>query len=129
MGNLKVKSKKIKSYRFGIIAEYIAIIFLFFKGYKILCRRFKNKLGEVDIIAKKGKSIIAIEVKARRKKVHEKGFLLDEVLTQNQKNRIKRAMFLFMKINSKKYQNHSFSFDLVVISPYKMPLHLINFWE
>ncbi|MFT7099296.1 MAG: putative endonuclease, partial [Rickettsiales bacterium] len=90
------KSRKIKSYRFGIVAEFVAIIFLFFKGYKILKRRYKTKLGEIDIVACKNNAIIAIEVKARRKNVQNNGFLIDEVLSVNQQKRIKRAAMSFM---------------------------------
>jgi hypothetical protein len=35
----------------------------------------------------------------------------------------------FMKSNFKKYKNHSIRFDLIVVSPRKMPLHLVGFWE
>ena len=71
------RNKKIKSYWFGIIAEYIAIFFLLMNGYKILKRRYKTFAGEVDIIARKSKAIISVEVKARRKKMVENGFLID----------------------------------------------------
>ncbi|MFT5703914.1 MAG: putative endonuclease [Rickettsiales bacterium] len=125
----KTKTQKIKSYRFGIIAEFLAIAFLFLKGYRILERRYKTKLGEIDIVALKGNTIVAIEVKARRKVMFKNGFLFEEVLSENQKRRIKRAAMFFMKRNFKKYKFHSIRFDLVVVSPYKMPLHLVGFWE
>ncbi len=123
------RNKKIKSYWFGIIAEYIAILFLLMKGYKILKRRYKTFAGEVDIIARKSKAIISVEVKARRKKMVENGFLIDEALGENQKKRIKRATMNFMARNFKKYHDHSTRFDLIIISPYRMPLHLVGFWE
>ena len=122
-------TKKIQSYKFGIIAEFIAIVFLRFKGYKILKRRYKTFVGEVDIIARKGKAIIAVEVKARKKVTQKNGFLMDEVLAENQKRRIKRAIMAFMATNFKKYYNYSIRFDLIVVSPYKIPLHLPGFWE
>ena len=62
-----MKTKK-QTYNFGILAEKIAISFLRLKGYEILEWRFKTKVGEVDIIAKKSDVIIAVEVKARSKK-------------------------------------------------------------
>ena len=123
------RTKKVKSYQFGIVAELVTIVFLRFKGYKILKRRYKSFLGEIDIIAKKGKAIVAVEVKARKKLVHKNGFLIDEVVGEAQKRRIKRAAMAFMGLNFKKYYHHSLRFDLVVVCPYKLPLHLVGFWE
>ena len=48
-----LKNKRKISYLYGIFSEIAAIIFLTFKGYTILDRRFKTKIGEIDIIAKK----------------------------------------------------------------------------
>ena len=57
---------RIRAYRKGVWAERIAAIFLIAKGYRVLAMRYKSKMGEVDIIAKRGQLIIAVEVKARR---------------------------------------------------------------
>lgn len=119
-----MKENKIKSYNWGIIAEFIAIIFLKLKGYKILKRRYKTFMGEVDIVAKKGKFLIAVEVKARKTATSS-----EEVLSKHQQNRIKRAMMFFMTANFKKYFNHSVRFDLIIVSPYKLPKHYQGFWE
>ena len=47
------KNKKRKANRFGHYGEYFAMLFLMLKGYSILERRYKTKVGEIDIIAKK----------------------------------------------------------------------------
>jgi len=124
-----MKKNKIRSYRLGIIAEYVAIVFLRLKGYKILKHRYKTFVGEIDIIATKGKCLIAVEVKARKKIVIQNGFLIDEVVGKNQRERIKRAINSFVKTNYKKYSNHNIRFDLIVVSHYKIPFHLLGFWE
>ncbi len=124
-----MKNNKIKSYQFGLAAEFVAIMFLRLKGYKILARRYKTFVGEVDIIAKKGNCLIAVEVKARKNIVIQNGFLIDEVVGKNQRERIKRAIISFVKAHYKKYSHHNIRFDLIVISPYKMPFHLPRFWE
>ena len=69
---------KINHNKFGLIAEIIAVIFLKFKFYKILQKNYRNKLGEIDIIAVKNGVLVAVEVKARRK---IRSF--EEILTKN----------------------------------------------
>jgi len=50
---------------FGKAAENSAARFLKSKGYKILERNYKNKFGEIDIIAEHKGVISFLEVKAR----------------------------------------------------------------
>ena len=50
---------------FGKTAETAAVKFLKAKGYKILERNYKNKFGEIDIIARQKGVICFLEVKAR----------------------------------------------------------------
>ena len=63
-----------KTYQFGLFAEKIAILLLRLKGYQILKWRYKSYYGEIDIVAKKSRVIIFVEVKARIKKT-----LIEEV--------------------------------------------------
>ncbi len=52
-------------YHRGIRAEHFAAIFLRLKGYGVLERRFKTPVGEIDIIARRGNTLIFVEVKER----------------------------------------------------------------
>ncbi len=49
----------------GAMAEWLAVAFLTLKGYRLLARRYGGKGGEIDLIAKRGSSIVFVEVKAR----------------------------------------------------------------
>lgn len=49
----------------GNIGEKIAKIYLQINGYQILKCNFRSYFGEIDIIAKKGKTIHFVEVKTR----------------------------------------------------------------
>ena len=49
----------------GRRAEAIAALFLQVKGYRILARRARTPLGEIDLVAMKGTTLVFVEVKAR----------------------------------------------------------------
>ena len=52
--------------QFGFKGESIAAGFLKRNGYKILEQNYKNKLGEIDIVAKDRDTLVFVEVKTRR---------------------------------------------------------------
>src|SRR5690242_11686253 len=63
----KSKTHKRKdAYRFGLRAEKIAAWYLRLKGYRVLAERYHIHQGEVDVLAKKGNILAAVEVKARQ---------------------------------------------------------------
>src|SRR5262249_34934197 len=53
------------AFRFGLSAESRAAAFLVAKGYRILARRFRTPLGEIDIVARRRGVLVFVEVKAR----------------------------------------------------------------
>lgn len=55
----------IERQRLGLRGEQIGATFLEKLGYAILARNYRCRLGEVDIIAKDGKTLVFIEVKTR----------------------------------------------------------------
>lgn len=57
---------RLRAFRYGHTAEFFALLCLFLKGYRPIARRYAAHGGEVDIIARKGKTIIFVEVKARQ---------------------------------------------------------------
>ncbi len=56
-----MENSKIK----GIKGETLASEYLKNKGYKIIERNYKNKIGEIDIIAMLGDTLVFVEVKER----------------------------------------------------------------
>ena len=60
-----LKSTKQENRIKGDIGENKAVKYLTDKGYEILETNYKNKLGEIDIIAKDDTRIVFVEVKAR----------------------------------------------------------------
>ena len=106
-----------KALRRGSAAEYIAAIFLMLKGYRILAMRYKTKLGEIDIIARKGDLAVFVEVKAR---ADETG-AVDAVSYASQK-RIRAASDLWLA-RQRDYALLSQRYDIVAILPGKLPRH------
>ncbi len=114
---------KNKFHQFGYLAEWLAVMFLVMKGYWILARRYRCKAGEIDIIAKRGKTIIFVEVKARK----NSQFLM-EALGNYQSLRIQNAADYFISKHPS-YQFYHQRFDLMLITHlHRLPQHIPNAW-
>src|SRR5207247_9551979 len=57
--------ERVAAFRVGLSAESRAAIFLWVKGYRIAARRWKSPVGEIDIVARRGRLLVFVEVKAR----------------------------------------------------------------
>jgi putative endonuclease len=53
------------AFRLGLTAESRAAAFLIAKGFRILARRWRSPLGEIDIVARRRHLLVFVEVKAR----------------------------------------------------------------
>ncbi len=119
---MKNKTKP-TSYKTGILAEALAIILLTLKFYRVIERRYKTKVGEVDIIAIRGKTLVFIEVKKRKSRQE-----LFESITPRQQKRIINAAEIFLTRNLN-FHNHNKRFDAIFIASGFLPVHVKNAWE
>ncbi|MDO5564572.1 MAG: YraN family protein [Eubacteriales bacterium] len=102
----------------GTKYEEKAILYLKDNGYKILKKNFRNRIGEIDIIALNDDYICFIEVKERSSK--RCGLGMEAVTLKKQKNIIKVAKY-YLYIN--KYNiNQNVRFDIVSIDEEKITL-------
>lgn len=119
------KSKKTTHYRRGLWAEYLAAMFLTLKGYRIRSMRYKTKVGEIDIIASRGKVLTFIEVKLR----HDEVQALSAVRPSSQK-RIRRAAEQYMASQKSKesyiFGDHQVRFDVIGITSHYQIRHITN---
>ena len=106
----KNKSEKGKiAYKIGFFAELLVMILLCFSGYKIIKWRYRNKCGEIDLIATRFfcKNIYFCEIKYRSSKKND--LYLTECITLKQIERIKNAACVFVSSN-KVYANYNMLF-------------------
>ena len=118
--NPGAKAKRQRSQRHGILAEYLALAYLSLKGYRFITSRYKTKLGEIDLILRRGKTIVFVEVKARA----SRDAAAYAVHAKNQ-SRVVQASQLFMATHPV-YQPYQVRFDVVLIAWYRKPHHLVH---
>ena len=92
---------RMQTYEKGISAESCASKRLEADGYKIIGRRVRTKYGEIDILAKRGDDLVAVEVKQRKS--------LDSAracITQRQRGRISNAMLSVISERDELFENY-----------------------
>ncbi|MBN8957969.1 MAG: YraN family protein [Rhizobiales bacterium] len=106
------------AFRLGLSAESRAAAFLLAKGYRIAARRWRSPLGEIDIVARRGASLVFVEVKARAS--------LDEAaeaVTPRQRRRIIGAAEAWLAAHPDDVQCN-IRFDAILIAPRCLPRHI-----
>lgn len=111
------KTQRQKAHRRGHVSEYLAAFYLMAKGYRILAIRYRTRLGEIDLVARKGDLVVFVEVKARvgeREALDAVGFATQE--------RIRAASDLWLS-KRKDAARLSQRYDIVAILPGRLPRH------
>lgn len=103
-----------KYQQFGEKSESVAVDFLKKQGYRIIELNYRTKLGEIDIIAKQEKTLVFIEVKARK----SSRFGRPELAVTPKKQR-KISMVALYYLKSTKQSNAKARFDVVAINSAK----------
>jgi putative endonuclease len=120
---LPPRPERVAAFRVGISAESRAAAYLIAKGYRILARRWKSPAGEIDIVARRRRLLVFVEVKARA--------TLDaaaESLHPRQQQRIAAAAEAWLAA----YPDPNIldmRFDAVLVVPGKLPQHIPSAFE
>ncbi len=99
------------TYGEGKRGEDLAAVFLRLKGYRVLERNYRVPQGEIDLVCRKGDTIIFVEVK--RRKNQSKGSPL-EAVTPQKINRLSAAAAVYIARHPGEALN--VRFDVVAIS-------------
>ncbi|MEZ0279287.1 MAG: YraN family protein [Methylibium sp.] len=115
-----MSEKRVMAYRHGLFAETVAALLLRLKGHRIVARRYKTPVGEIDLVALKGKRLAFVEVK-RRKSLDEAGWSLPT----RARRRIVRAAQYWLA-GHPDFAGHDLAFDVVLAAPWTWPLECIS---
>jgi len=107
------------AFRYGLSAESRAAVFLIAKGYRILSRRFRTPVGEIDIVARRRGVLVFVEVKAR-----ENFEAAAEAIGPRQRDRIIAAAQSWLAAHPQD-AGRAMRFDVVLIVPGRLPRHLL----
>ncbi len=111
------------AFRLGLSAEARAAAYLVAKGYRIAARRWRCPAGEIDIVARRGKLLIFVEVKARAK--------LDDAawsVTERNQRRVAAAAVAWLAEHPDQAMS-DMRFDAILVAPRALPRHIQGAFE
>jgi putative endonuclease len=115
-----MREKRVRAYRSGLVAETVAALMLRVKGYAIVAQRYKTPVGEIDLVAIKGKRLAFVEVKRRRTREDAAW-----TLPAKQRRRIVRAAQYWLA-GHPNFAGHDIAFDVVLTAPWTWPRYIAN---
>lgn len=107
--------------RYGRWAETVAVALLVCQGFRIVGRRCRTPAGEIDIVARRGRLVVACEVKARRRAE-------PEVVALRQWRRIGAALDAYVA-RRPALADCDRRFDLVELVAGGLPRHRRDVWR
>jgi putative endonuclease len=117
------KAARRRAWRKGRRAEGFALFWLRLKGYRLLARGYRTAGGEVDLILRRGRLVVFVEVKRR-----EELAAAAESIGARQRRRIAAAARHFL-------QRHpglaglGQRFDALLLAPGRWPRHVTDAWR
>lgn len=111
------------AHRRGLGAERLCLWALRLRGYRILAQRYRAPVGEIDLIACRGRTVAAIEVKARADDARAA-----EAVLWKQRSRIARALEHFLQ-SRPDLADAALRFDVMLVAPGRWPRHVRDAWR
>ena len=114
--------RKVEAERRGRRAERLAGWWLRLHGWQILANRARTAVGEIDLVARRGRVIAFIEVKARATQDD-----LAIAIDHRRLRRVARAAELLAPRYAR--NGEDVRIDVMLIAPGRFPQHLKNVWH
>jgi putative endonuclease len=122
-GPAKTAGPRRAAYRRGRAAEAMAAAWLRLRGYRILARGLRTPVGEIDLIARRGDTLVVVEVKSRASVA-----AAAHTLSVRQRRRIVRAAQWYLA-GRPALARLSLRFDVVLLAPWRPPQHVRDAWN
>ncbi len=114
--------KRQRAERGGRRAEALAALWLQLKGWSILARRARTPVGEIDLIARRGRVLAFVEVKARASRA-EAEQALDEF-------RLRRVAAAAQALAPRYARDgDTLRIDAIFVVPRRWPRHMPDVWR
>ena len=111
------------AWRRGRVAETLCMVWLALRGYRIMEKRLRTPVGEIDIVARRGRTLAIIEVKARA----DRSLALAAIGPQ-QRRRLRRAA-AWLVAGRADLATLDIRFDVLAVAPWRLPQHVIDAWR
>ncbi len=112
------RRRRRKAHRAGHSAERVAILYLRLVGWRILARRYLVQGGEIDIVARRGRTIAFVEVK-RRASLEAAATSIDGT----KRRRMARAARAFVS-RQRDGAGLTYRADALFVAPWRLPRHV-----
>lgn len=106
----------------GRRAEFWAAWWLRLKGWRIIAQRCRTPVGEVDLLARRGRVLACIEVKYRASSAS-----LDSAIDRQRLRRVAAAAEILTARHAR--PDDDVRIDVILLSPRRWPVHLVNVWH
>ncbi|GGE08945.1 UPF0102 protein [Aureimonas endophytica] len=123
MSDDTARARRRAGFALGHRGETLAAWALRLKGYRILARRHRTRLGEIDLVARRGDLVAIVEVKARPTLAEAM-----EAVGPEAQRRIAHAADLWLA-RQRDAHRLSLRFDIVAILPRRWPVHVKDAWR
>lgn len=114
------EARRRATYRRGLDGETLALLALLLKGYRPLARRYSAAGGEIELIVRRGRTVVFVEVKARAALADAQG-----AIDARKRARFSRAVRVWLSLNPLP-ADATLRADAVFVAHRAWPVHLID---
>ncbi len=107
--------------RRGRWGETLAALYLQLTGWRIIARRVRTRVGEVDLIARRGRTTLFVEVKTRATRAE-----LDLAIDTRRLGRVAAAVNILAPRHAR--PGDDLRIDVILLAPWSLPRHIRNAW-